>query len=79
MTDDLSVLKRLAEKWKGDVIHVSADAVAKVIARVEKAEARVRELEEENDVLRSWGNKDCTKMADAELERRRTALGDTND
>lgn len=34
-------------------------------------QAEVDALREEVDVLRGWGNKDCTRMADQELERRR--------
>jgi hypothetical protein len=33
---------------------------------------RMNELEEEIEVLRLYGNKDCTAMADEELQRRRS-------
>lgn len=38
---------------------------------LELADRQIGELRQEVEVLRLYGNKDCTAMADAELRRRR--------
>ena len=49
---------------------VDVESQARTVARY--AADRIEELEEEVEVLRLYGNKSCTAMADEELERRRS-------
>lgn len=42
---------------------------------VELLEAQLEAARAENEMLRRYGNKDCTAMADEELERERGATG----
>jgi hypothetical protein len=39
--------------------------------KLDKAFNEIKKLKEEIEVLRNYGNKDCTAMADEELDRRR--------
>lgn len=50
----------MSRKWFTDL----AEILNSRISKIEK-------LEQEIQVLRSYGNKDCTSMADAELDRLR--------
>lgn len=49
------------------------DLILRMFAIRNELSRRYSDLIEEVEVLRNWGNKDCTAMADAELEGRRAS------
>jgi hypothetical protein len=76
-TDDLSVINRacvdLRKHRCPDTANCLMDQWNRLTARNKELEAVVENYREEIEVLRDWGNKDCTAMADDELQSRRTA------
>lgn len=57
--DDIKLSERLAKYGSDFIVY---------ILEAKQLEARVAELERENEYLRRYGNKDCTAMADEALK-----------
>ncbi len=61
---------RLVKRLPDDLVSQAQRNVIALLEEIDRLQKDVERLRVEIEVLRLYGNKDCTAMADAELRRR---------